>query len=177
MQFAVRLDIMPVPGEFFTNVTCITVAYPEKHMHVVPHNLNTFANVILEVTVCKCSTKKVFLKIVQNLQEKTYAGVSFLKKCRPPAFNLRGFIPLIFSKKSFLAFSFLMFFGTLNYGESTMLFIFVGQNFLCFYFPLQIDSLEECSVATDIATSFTCFKSQFYTRKSSFYLFLWSRTP
>ena len=107
MQFAVRLDIVPVPGEFFTNVTCITVAYPEKHMHVVPHNLNTFANVVLEVTVCKCSTKKVFLKIVQNLQEKTYAGVSFLKKMQASSVQLKGLYPTNFFKK--IIFSFFVF--------------------------------------------------------------------
>ena len=107
MQFAVRLDIVPVPGEFFTNVTCLTVAYPEKHMHVVPHNLNTFANVVLEVTVCKCSTKKVFLKIVQNLQEKTYAGVSFLKKMQASSVQLKGLYPTNFFKK--IIFSFFVF--------------------------------------------------------------------
>ena len=33
------------------------------------------------------------------------------------------------------------------------------------------DSLEEYSLPTHIATSFTCFKPQYYTRKSSFHLF------
>ena len=31
--------------------------------------------------------------------------------------------------------------------------------------------VEEYSLATDIATVFPCFKHQYYTRKSSFYLF------
>ena len=38
-------------------------------------------------------------------------------------------------------------------------------------FYYKIDSLEEYYLATDIATSITCFETQYYTRKSSFYLF------
>ena len=38
-------------------------------------------------------------------------------------------------------------------------------------FLFEIDSLVDYSLATDIETSFTCFKPQYYTRKSSFYLF------
>ena len=34
----------------------------------------------LEAVVCRCSVKKVFLEISQNLQENTYARVSFLIK-------------------------------------------------------------------------------------------------
>ena len=35
----------------------------------------------------------------------------------------------------------------------------------------------EYSLATDIATSFTCFKLQYYTRKSGFYLFSMVENP
>ena len=52
-----------------------------------------------------------------------------------------------------------------------MLFIFAS------IFHYKIDNIEQYSLATDIATSFACFKSQNYTRKSSFFLFLlWSGT-
>ena len=44
-------------------------------------------------------------------------------------------------------------------------------------FHYKMDSLEEYSLVTDIATSFTCFKSQYYTRKSSFYLFSLVENP
>ena len=44
-------------------------------------------------------------------------------------------------------------------------------------FHYKIDILEESSLATDIATSFTCFKLQYYTRKSSFYLFSMVENP
>lgn len=43
-------------------------------------------------------------------------------------------------------------------------------------FNFEIDSLEEYPSATNVETSFICFKPQFY-KKSSFYHFLWSRTP
>ena len=44
--------------------------------------------------------------------------------------------------------------------------------FRTFYAWLFIfDSLEEYSLATNKTTSFTCFKPQYYTRKSKFYLF------
>ena len=38
-----------------------------------------------------------------------------------------------------------------------------------FYF--KIDSPGDYSLATGIAMSFTCFKPQYYSKKSSFYLF------
>ena len=44
-------------------------------------------------------------------------------------------------------------------------------------FHYKIDILEEYSLATNIATSYTCFKSQYYTRKSSFYLFSMFENP
>ena len=45
------------------------------------------------------------------------------------------------------------------------------RTFYASIFHYKIGSIEEYSLATDIATSFTCFKSQYYTRKSRFYLF------
>ena len=41
----------------------------------------------------------------------------------------------------------------------------------------MFDSLEEYSLATDKTTSFTCFKPQYYTRKSNFYLFSMVENP
>ena len=40
-----------------------------------------------------------------------------------------------------------------------------------------MNSREEHFLATDIATSFTCFKPQCYKRKSSFYLFSMVENP
>ena len=88
---------------------------------------------------------------------------------------LRGFIPLIISKK--IIFGFLMFFGTLNYGESPYVIFLLFRTFYASIFHYKIDGLEEYSLATDIATSFTCFKPQYYTRKSSFYLFSMVENP
>ena len=51
------------------------------------------------------------------------------------------------------------------------------RTFYVSIFHYKIDSLEEYSLATDIATSFTCFKPQYYTRKSSFYLFSMVENP
>ena len=59
-----------------------------------------------------------------------------------------------------------------------MLFIFLlFRTFYASVFHYKIDSLEEYSLATDIATNFTCFKPQYYTRKSSFYLFSLVESP
>ena len=44
------------------------------------------------------------------------------------------------------------------------------RTFYASFFHYKFDSLEVYSLATDIATSFTRFKPQYYTRKSSFYL-------
>ena len=71
-----------------------------------------------------------------------------------------------------------MFFGTLNYGEPPLCYLFLlFRTFYASIFHYKIDSLEEYSLATDIATSFTCFKPQYYTRKSSFYLFSMVENP
>ena len=70
-----------------------------------------------------------------------------------------------------------MFFGTWNYGESPCYLFLLFGTFYASIFHYKIDSLEEYSLATDIATSFTCFKPQYYTRKSSFYLFCMVGNP
>ena len=51
------------------------------------------------------------------------------------------------------------------------------RTFYTSIFHYEIDSLEEYSLATGIATGFTCFKPQYYTRKSSFYLFSMVENP
>ena len=51
------------------------------------------------------------------------------------------------------------------------------RTFYASIFHFKIDSLEEYSLATDIAMSFTRFKLQYYTRKSSFYLFSMVQNP
>ena len=57
-----------------------------------------------------------------------------------------------------------------------MLFIFVFRTYASI-FHYKIDSLEEFSIPTDIVRSFTCFKLQYYARKSSFYLFSMVENP
>ena len=51
------------------------------------------------------------------------------------------------------------------------------RTFYASIFHYKIDSLEEYSLATEITTSFTCFKHQYYARKSSFYLFSMVENP
>ena len=51
------------------------------------------------------------------------------------------------------------------------------RTFYTSIFHYKIDSLEESSLATGIATGFTCFKPQYYTRKSSSYLFSMVENP
>ena len=65
-----------------------------------------------------------------------------------------------------------MFSGTLNYGESPLCYLFLlFRTFYASIFHYKIDSLEEYSLAASIATIFTCFKPQYYTRTFSIYLF------
>ena len=69
-----------------------------------------------------------------------------------------------------IVFSFLIFFGTLNYGESLYVNYFCClELFMHLFFITNL--AEEYSLATDTATRFPYFKHQYYTRKSSFYLF------
>ena len=82
------------------------------------------------------------------------------------------YFPNFFKKTIF---GFVMFFDTLNYGESPYVIYFCClEPFMLLFF---IDSLEGYSLATDIAMSFTCFKPQYYTRKFSFYLFSMAENP
>ena len=88
---------------------------------------------------------------------------------------LRGFILLIFSKTSFFA---VWCFLVLKLWRIPLCYLFLFfRTFYASIFHYKIDSLEEYSLATDIATSFTCFKPQYYTRKSSFYLFSMVENP
>ena len=54
-----------------------------------------------------------------------------------------------------------MFFGTLNHGESPYAIYFCRLELYASIFHHKIDSLGEYSLATDIATTYTCFKSQY----------------
>ena len=51
------------------------------------------------------------------------------------------------------------------------------RTFYASIFHYKIDSLEEYFLAMDIAWIFTCFKPQYYTRKSSFYIFPMVENP
>ena len=61
---------------------------------------NTIFRLYIEAVVWRCSVKKVFLEISQNLQEKTCARVSFLiklpKSCN---FNKKETLPRVFSSE------------------------------------------------------------------------------
>ena len=89
---------------------------------------------------------------------------------------LKGlYLPNFFKK---IIHDFLIFFDTLNYGWIHLCYLFLlFRTFYVSIFHYEIDSLEEYSLATDIATSFTCLKPQYYTRKSSFYIFSMVENP
>ena len=68
-----------------------------------------------------------------------------------------------------------MYFDSLKYGEfPDIIYFYYLELFMLLFF---ISKLTEYSLAAVIATSFACFKLQYYTRKSSFILFLWLRIP
>ena len=91
-------------------------------------------------------------------------------------FTLRGFIPLIFQKHHFWLFDVFWYFKLWRI-PPCYLFLLL-RTFYVSIFNYKIDILEDYSLATtDIATSFTCFKPQYYTRKSSFYLFSMVENP
>ena len=84
--------------------------------------------------------------------------------------------PPNFFKK--IIFGFLIFFWYFKLWRIPLCYLFLlFRTFYASLFHYKIDSLEEYSLATDIATSFTCFKPQYYTRKSSFYLFSMVENP
>ena len=60
--------------------------------------------------------------------------------------------------------------------ENPLIFL-LFRTFYTSIFHYKIDGLEEYSSATDIAMSITFFKLQYYTRKSSFYLFSMVENP
>ena len=80
-------------------------------------------------------------------------------------YYFKGFYSPNFFKKTH--FWILMFFGTLNYGKSPYVIYFCCLEL--FMLLLFITKLTVFYLAADITTTFTCFKSQYYTRKSSFY--------
>ena len=88
---------------------------------------------------------------------------------------LMGLYPPNFLKK--IIFGFLTFFVTLKYGESPCYLFLLFRSFYASIFNYKMNSREEHFLATDIATSFTCFKPQCYKRKSSFYLFSMVENP
>ena len=104
-----------------------------------------------------------------NLQKSFPANLLkiFFVRIRSSSCTVKELYPPNVSKKLFLAFW--CFFGTLNYGESPCYLFLLFRTFYAWLF--MFDSLEEYSLATDKTTSFTCFKPQYYTRKSKFYLF------
>ena len=60
-------------GLFFNRIDICVKIYVQKH--VFAYSSQNFVET--EPVVRKHSVKKVFLKILQNSQENTYAGVSF----------------------------------------------------------------------------------------------------
>ena len=89
--------------------------------------------------------------------------------------SLRGFIPLIFWKKHFWYFDVFWYFKLWRIPLCYLFLLF--RTFYASIYHYAIDSVEEYSLATDIVMGFTCFKPQYYTRKSSFYLFSMVENP
>ena len=58
----IKLDI--VSGEFFANYLCCSSIFKNIYIRC-SLNFHTFMHEILKVAACKCTTKQVFLKIVQ----------------------------------------------------------------------------------------------------------------
>ena len=86
----------------------------------------------------------------------------------------KGLYLLNFFKK--MIFRFLMFFGTLNYGESPC-YLFLLFKTYSFIFYYKIDSLEKYSLATDITTSLLVLSPNITQDNLVFIFFLLSRTP
>ena len=109
--------------------------------------------------------------VKDNIAVKIEQGLT----CHRHFNTLRGFIPLIFPKKYFWLFDV---FWYLKRWRIPLRYLFLLlRTFYASIFHYKIDSLEEYSLATDITTSFTCFKPQYYTSKSSFYLFSMVKNP
>ena len=83
---------------------------------------------------------------------------------------IKEFYPPNFFKN--IIFGFFDFFWYFKLCTISLCYLFLfNRTFYASIFYYKIDSLEEYYVATDITTSITCFEAQYYTRKSSFYLF------
>ena len=133
---------------------------PKTYFSFVFHNRNskggrnTFYRYEYEYKIClTCMIQTGFYKKVRKILLET----------------LSGYIPLFFSKNHFW-----LFVGSwyIKLWRIPLCYLFLFfKTFYASILHLKIDSLEEYFLATDIATSFTCFKPQYYTRKSSFYLF------
>ena len=104
-----------------------------------------------------------------NLQKSFPVNLlkTFFVRIRSSSCTVKEFYPPNVFKKLFLAFW--CFFGTLTYGEFPCYLFLLFRTFYAWLF--MFDSLEEYSLATDKTTNFTCFKPQYYTRKSKFFLF------
>ena len=119
------------------------------------------------INYCKlCNSWRISKLNLQKSLQQTFLKYSLWELGVPVAL-LRSFTRLMFSKNYFWLFD--VFLVYLNYGESPCYLFLLFRTFYAWLF--MFDSLEEYSLATDKKTSFTCFKSQHYTRKSKFYLF------
>ena len=85
----------------------------------------------------------------------------------------KGLYLLNFFKKMIFR---LMFFGTLNYGESPYVIYFCCLKLILLFFITKL-SLEKYSLATDIATSLPVLSPNITQENLVFIFFLWSRTP
>ena len=88
--------------------------------------------------------------------------------------NHKSFWMRFFQKSHFWLFDVFWYF---KLWKIPLVIYFCRLKLLMLLFHYKIDILEEYSLATNIATSYTCFKSQYYTRKSSFYLFSMVENP
>ena len=75
-------------------------------------------------------------------------------------------LTLFFQKNYFQLFDVLWYFKLWRIPLCYLFLLF--RTFYASIFHYKIDNLEEYSLAMNIATSFTCVKSQYYTAKSSF---------
>ena len=136
-----------------------------KSKFVLINKFDNFAAKLLAL----CSSYLYHFSIISDSYRSVWTFVS-----DRPSVSIRLLItsnelyPPNFFKK--IIFSFLTSFGTLNYGESPYIIYFCSlELFVLLFFIAKL--------ATDIATSFTCFKPQYYTRKPSFYLFSMFENP
>ena len=101
--------------------------------------------------------------------------LAYIDELKKQLFIKRLYPPNFFKKNLFLLFDVLWYFKLWRIPLYYLFLLF--KTFYASIFHYKIDSLEEYYLATDIATSFTCFKHQYCTRKSSFYLFSMVENP